>query len=196
MRVALLKWIVSEYAVIRPQSAASANGVSSFPHGDYGASEKISLLRVMSNDTGLATVRVDCLRHGFHPNSARTEGGRDANYRFSLRWQHFFLFRSGVENPQQPFANEPVESLLALWGFINRNPRFVPMVPDNSVCQGLPGQPAEMPNEPRLPPNRGHGDLRLTQECGWHMVLRKDKVEIGNSGQNDVASARPTLDAN
>lgn len=37
-------------------------------------------------------------------------------------------------------------------------------------------------SEPRLPPNRGQGDLRLTPECGRSMVLRIDKVEIGNSG--------------
>ncbi len=43
---------------------------------------------------------------------------------------------------------------------------------------------AELPNEPRLLPNHGQGDLRLTREGGWRMVLRKDKdkVEIGNSG--------------
>src|SRR5882762_5240659 len=31
------------------------------------------------NEAGLATARVDCC--GDHPNSARTEGGRDENYR-------------------------------------------------------------------------------------------------------------------
>ncbi len=39
-----------------------------------------------------------------------------------------------------------------------------------------------MSNEPHLPPNCGHGDPSLATEGGWHMVLRKDKVEIGNSG--------------
>jgi hypothetical protein len=36
-------------------------------------------------------------------------------------------------------------------------------------------QSAELPNE------RHQGNLRLTPEGGRHMVLRKDKVEIGNS---------------
>jgi hypothetical protein len=37
--------------------------------------------------------------------------------------------------------------------------------------------------KPHLPPNHGHGELRLTPEGGWHMVLLKvKKVEIGNSG--------------
>ena len=30
-------------------------------------------------------------------------------------------------------------------------------------------------------PTSGQGNLRLTPEGGTHMVLRKDKVEIGNS---------------
>jgi hypothetical protein len=34
------------------------------------------------------------------------------------------------------------------------------------------------------PPNRGQGDLRLTPEGGWPMVLRNDKVEIKNPGFN------------
>ena len=50
------------------------------------------------------------------------------------------------------------------------------------VCQDLPGQSAELPNEPRLPTNRSPGDLSLTREGGRHTVLRKDEVEIGNSG--------------
>ncbi len=33
------------------------------------------------------------------------------------------------------------------------------------------------------PPNRGRADLRLTREGGWHMVLRKDQVEIGNPAE-------------
>ena len=33
----------------------------------------------------------------------------------------------------------------------------------------------------RLPCNRGQGNPRLTPEGGRQMVLRKDKVEIGNS---------------
>jgi hypothetical protein len=44
------------------------------------------------------------------------------------------------------------------------------------------GQSPELPNEPRLLPNRGQGDLRLTREGGGRMVLRRDRVEIGNSG--------------
>ncbi len=44
-----------------------------------------------------------------------------------------------------------------------------------------PGQSAELSNEAHLPPNCGHGDPSLTPEGGRHMVLRKDKVEIGNS---------------
>ena len=32
------------------------------------------------------------------------------------------------------------------------------------------------------PDFRSQGSLRLTRERGRHMVLRKDKVEIGNSG--------------
>ncbi len=48
--------------------------------------------------------------------------------------------------------------------------------------QTRPGQPAELRNEPHLLRNCAHGDPSLTPEGGWHMVLRKDKVEIGNSG--------------
>ncbi len=36
-------------------------------------------------------------------------------------------------------------------------------------------------DESRLPPNRYQGDLSLTRECCWRMVLRKDSVEIANS---------------
>ncbi len=32
------------------------------------------------------------------------------------------------------------------------------------------------------PPDRGQGDLRLTREGRWRMVLARDRVEIGNSG--------------
>ena len=40
----------------------------------------------------------------------------------------------------------------------------------------------KLSNEPRLPPNRGQGDLSLTREGGRHIVLRKDEVEFRNSG--------------
>jgi hypothetical protein len=40
----------------------------------------------------------------------------------------------------------------------------------------------ELPSEPHLPPNCGHGEPSLTPEGGWHMVLRRDSVEIVNSG--------------
>src|SRR3970282_209092 len=36
--------------------------------------------------------------------------------------------------------------------------------------------------EPHLPRNCVHGDPTLTPEGACRMVLRKDKVEIGNSG--------------
>ena len=39
-------------------------------------------------------------------------------------------------------------------------------------------QSAELPNGR---PGQSEGNLRLTPEGGRHMVLRKDKVEIGNS---------------
>ena len=42
-------------------------------------------------------------------------------------------------------------------------------------------QSAELPNERVCHPTSGQGNLRLTPEGGRHMVLRKDKVEIGNS---------------
>jgi hypothetical protein len=42
-------------------------------------------------------------------------------------------------------------------------------------------QPAELPNERVCHPTSGQGSLRLTPEGGRHIVLRKDKVEIGNS---------------
>ncbi len=45
-----------------------------------------------------------------------------------------------------------------------------------------PRQSAELLNEPRLPPNYGQGELSLTREGGWRSLLRKDGVEIGNSG--------------
>jgi hypothetical protein len=47
------------------------------------------------------------------------------------------------------------------------------------------GQPAELPNVPHLSPNC-HSDPSLTPEGDCHMVLRKCKVEIGNSGVMDV----------
>ena len=31
-------------------------------------------------------------------------------------------------------------------------------------------------------PHRGHGDVSLPQEGDWRMIVRKGKVEIGNSG--------------
>src|SRR5438309_6810570 len=37
-------------------------------------------------------------------------------------------------------------------------------------------------SEVRSPPNCGQGDVSLTRGGGGHMVLRKDEVEIGNSG--------------
>ena len=33
-----------------------------------------------------------------------------------------------------------------------------------------------------MPPKRGHGGLSLAQEGDWRMIVRKGKVEIGNSG--------------
>ena len=51
---------------------------------------------------------------------------------------------------------------------------------------GLTGLTAELPNELHLPLNCGHGDPRLTPEGGGHMVLHDDKVEIGNSGLNQL----------
>jgi len=33
-----------------------------------------------------------------------------------------------------------------------------------------------------FPPHRGHGDVSLAQEGNWRMIVRKGKVEIGNSG--------------
>jgi hypothetical protein len=47
-------------------------------------------------------------------------------------------------------------------------------------CDGI--RVVQSPLEPRLPPNRGQGDLRLTSGGGGHVLLRRDKVEIGNSG--------------
>src|SRR5437899_1576085 len=44
------------------------------------------------------------------------------------------------------------------------------------------GKSAELPNELRLPSNHGQGELSLTREGGWRSLLRKDGVEIGNSG--------------
>jgi hypothetical protein len=44
-----------------------------------------------------------------------------------------------------------------------------------------PSHSANLPNETPLPPNFGYGDPSLTPEGGGHMVLRKNKVEIGNS---------------
>ena len=41
-------------------------------------------------------------------------------------------------------------------------------------------QSAELLNERVGYPTSGQGNLRLTPEGGRHMVLRKDKVEIGN----------------
>jgi hypothetical protein len=43
-------------------------------------------------------------------------------------------------------------------------------------------QVSELPNEPRLSPNRGQSDLKLTGEGSWRMVLRKDKIGIEDSG--------------
>ncbi len=34
----------------------------------------------------------------------------------------------------------------------------------------------------QIPPDRGHGDVSLPQEGDWRMIVRKCKVEIGNSG--------------
>ncbi len=36
-----------------------------------------------------------------------------------------------------------------------------------------------------MPPNGGQGDVSLTREGAWRMVLRKDEVEIGDSGLGD-----------
>ena len=43
------------------------------------------------------------------------------------------------------------------------------------------GQPAGLPNEPRLPRNCAHGDPSLTLADDGQMDLRKRRVEIGNS---------------
>ena len=48
-------------------------------------------------------------------------------------------------------------------------------------ARNRPNKSAKLPNERRLPPDRGQGELRLTRVGGWRMVLRKHKVEIGNS---------------
>ena len=39
----------------------------------------------------------------------------------------------------------------------------------------------ELPKRAGISPNRGHGDVSLAQDGDWHMVVRKGKVEIGNS---------------
>ena len=38
-----------------------------------------------------------------------------------------------------------------------------------------------LPKRAGIPPYRGHGDVSLAQEGDWRMLLRKGKVEIGNS---------------
>ena len=53
---------------------------------------------------------------------------------------------------------------------------------DRLEVRSRAGQSAELPNELHLPPNCSHDDPSLTPEGGGHMVLRKGKVEIGNSG--------------
>jgi hypothetical protein len=47
--------------------------------------------------------------------------------------------------------------------------------------RGRPCHSAEPLNERVCHPTSGQGNLTLTPEGGMHMVLHKDKVEIGNS---------------
>jgi hypothetical protein len=59
-----------------------------------------------------------------------------------------------------------------------------------------PGGGAELPKRARLPPNRSQGDLRLTGEGDWHMVLRKTKLnsaELGNSGSELLSNSGSRL---
>lgn len=62
--------------------------------------------------------------------------------------------------------------------------------PPARLTRGVVAREAELPNEPRLLPNYGQGDLRLTPDGGQHMVLGKDKVEIGHSGRKTTSSFR------
>jgi hypothetical protein len=66
------------------------------------------------------------------------------------------------ERPGPRAFSQDIGQILEGWGFL-----------DFLIT---PLQPQE------LPPNRGRGDLKLTREGDWQMVLHKDKVEIGNSG--------------
>jgi hypothetical protein len=43
-------------------------------------------------------------------------------------------------------------------------------------------QVSETAKRAAMRPAGGYVDLNLTRDGGWRMVLRKDKVEIGNSG--------------
>ncbi len=45
-----------------------------------------------------------------------------------------------------------------------------------------PDKSTECPNRAAMPPRRGHGDVSYAQEGDWRMIVRKAKVEIGNSG--------------
>ena len=60
---------------------------------------------------------------------------------------------------------------------VNSNPKFVAVVSDDSVWRGLPSQPAEL-HQTRHARARdcGHGDLRLTGEDGYRIVLRINRV--------------------
>ena len=42
-------------------------------------------------------------------------------------------------------------------------------------------------------PHRGHGDVSLAQERDWRMIVRKGKVENGNSGLSPRHPLRQVL---
>ncbi len=82
-------------------------------------------------------------------------------------------------------TEEEKEAVLKLWVLLSYSGPHVGIKcrrQGRLKATNRPSKSAELPNGPRLPPNRGQGDLRLTREGGWPMVLRKDQVQIGNSG--------------
>ena len=62
--------------------------------------------------------------------------------------------------------------------------------------RNTPRRSAELPKRAGFPPHRGHGDVSLAQEGAWRMIVRKGKVEIGNSASREQHSERSGDDGN
>jgi hypothetical protein len=85
-------------------------------------------------------------------------------------------------------ATQPQYELVPKWG-LSFDAKGLPSStvefkkdPSGRVMEHVDQDGQELPNERVRHSRSGQGNVRLTPESGRHTVLRKDKIEVGNSG--------------